>query len=395
MHCAADVIVVGGGVVGLSAAIAMRQRGFSVILLDSGALTVDAASSMSRVYAINQASQALFKELGVWDLMDKTYFSPYSHMHVWDAMNGAHIDFDSRMVGTDRLGFMLAESVIKNALLQRAATLDITLIPASKVCGVEPTADHISVMDGVNCWTAELLIVADGACSATRDLLNVPITTWSYHQQAIVATVRSEKSHQRTAYQVFHPSGPLALLPLADVHESSIVWSTLPARVERLMSLSDDAFGAELTEAFAEKLGKTSVISKRYQFPLQMRHVKRYSGCRWLLMGDAAHTIHPLAGLGLNVGLADLATWLSNLNRDKHSAWSVRNLSRYQRQRKHALWQTIALMEGLHVLFTNPLFPVTALRGFGLNICNRLLPLKRLLIEHAAGTRAAVVLNDS
>jgi len=380
-----SVLIVGGGVVGLSAAIAMHQRGFVVRLLDAGPLTV--TTSPSRVYAINQASQALLKTWGVWDFMDEVELSPYRHMHVWDDKNQAYIDFDARMIGMDRLGYMIEESVIKRALLQKAATLAIELIPHCKVSHVESTAEAIYVTDGETRWAAELLMIADGALSATRELLNVPLTTWSYHQQAIVATVRTEKPHQHTAYQVFRSQGPLAFLPMNNLHECSIVWSTVPSHAEQLMSMSDEEFGDELTRSFASKLGQTAVVSKRHQFPLRMRHVKHYSGDRWLILGDAAHTIHPLAGLGLNIGLADLATWLTQLQENHGPTWSTRSLSRYQRQRKHALWQTIGLMEGLHVLFTNPLPPVTALRGLGLTLCNRLLPVKRLLIEHAAGMR--------
>ena len=394
MNPMTDVLIVGGGIVGLSAAIAMQQRGFSVMLLDAGLLTMDKSSQNSRVYALNQASQNLLQKLGVWNLMDKDRLSPYHHMHVWDAVNNSHIDFDTRMIGALQLGFIIEESVIKSALLQKAAALNIKLISACKVSGVEHGIDKISVTDGMNAWSARLLIVADGAQSPLRQLLKVPMTTWSYQQLAIVATVKTEKPHNRTAYQVFNQDGPLAFLPMADLHECSIVWSTSPERAKHLMALSDDAFQAELSETFTSKLGCTTLLSMRTQFPLHMRHTKQYSGQRWLLMGDAAHTIHPLAGLGLNIGLVDLSIWLDFLSDDPRCIGASRNLNRYQRQRKHALWQTIAFMQGLHVLFSSSLAPVSALRGFGLKVCNQLLPLKRLLIEHAAGARAAVLNGD-
>ncbi len=380
-----DVMVIGAGIVGLSAAIAIRQRGFSVMLIDAGSITVDVDSSTSRVYAINQASQNLFTSMDVWALIDKKYLSPYRHMHIWDAKQGAAIDFDARTIGSDRLGYILDEYVIKCALLEKASQLDIHRIPNFRVSKVELLTDAIQVGNNNESWVAKLLIIADGAMSTTRALLNIPLTTWTYHQKAIVASVRTKHAHHRTAYQVFHQTGPLAFLPLPDPHESSIVWSTSPTQVDQLMNLSDDEFGVKLGEAFAEKLGAVQVTSKRHQFDLHMRHVQRYIDSRWLLMGDAAHTIHPMAGLGLNIGLADLAAWLQILDSGDFVTRSARCLSRYQRQRKYALWQTIALMEGLHLLFTNTMPPVMALRGFGLTICNHLLPLKRLMIEHAAG----------
>jgi len=390
-----DVMVVGGGVVGLSAAIAMKARGFSVGVMDVGTLERSSKSQVRegapmtetnvRVYAINQASQMLLQTLGVWSKLDIARISPYTHMHVWDAISGAHIDFDARLVGTDRLGSIIEENVIKQALLSQALIDGVMLFPNCPITKVCPLESEVLVYSHAQPWQAKLLIVADGPLSTTRDLLNVPVTTWPYHQQAIIANVRTQKSHQQTAYQVFRSDGPLAFLPLVDKHESSIVWSTSHARANGLMALSDHAFQQQVTHAFAEKLGEVTVLGKRHQFPLNMRHAKCYSGPSWLLMGDAAHTIHPLAGLGLNIGLADLAAWLTLLDANKHPIWSHQTLGAYQRQRKSVVWQQIGLMEGLKALFANPLPPIAMLRGLGLNACNRLPFVKRLCIEHAAG----------
>ncbi len=385
MSCSFDVIVIGGGIVGLSAAIAMQQRNFSVAILDAGSLVDDGSVPNARVYALNHASQSLFQTLGVWSALDKTRISPYRQMHVWDATNGAHIDFDSRMIGADQLGVIVDESVIKQALLQQAVECNITLFPHCAVDDVQSTGDGMLVRHKENAWHAKLLIVADGTVSETRQRLGVAVTSWPYHQQAIVTTVQTEKPHRHTAHQVFNPDGPLAFLPLADPFQCSIVWSTSPARAQRLMDLSDDEFSQQLMIAFVEKLGKTAVIGQRHQFPLFMRHANCYSGSDWLLMGDAAHTIHPLAGLGLNVGLADVTAWLAIIDADKHPIWSNKALRAYQRQRKHDVWQIIAIMEGLKALFANPLPPIAMLRGIGLSGCNHLPFLKRLFIEHAAG----------
>ena len=380
-----DVVVIGGGVVGMCAALAMRQRDFSVALIDAGSLTVDTSVPDARVYAINHASQSLLQTLGAWALIDQGRMSPYEHMHVWDAVNEAHIDFDARMQGTNRLGTIIEEAVLKEALLQQLSRKDIVMFPNHKVAALKMLPDGVSVSDGAGSWQARLLIVADGATSRTRELLGVSVTSWPYHQHAIVTTICTEKSHNYTAYQVFNPDGPLAFLPLADKHHCSIVWSTRPERADVLMGLSDDEFACELRDAFAAKLGDCNVIGKRYQFPLYMRHAKRYSGPHWLLMGDAAHTIHPLAGLGLNVGLADLAAWLTNMGTEKSQAWSNKTLGAYQRTRKYEVWQTIALMESLKTIFAHPLPPIVTLRGLGLQACNHLVPLKRWFIGQAAG----------
>lgn len=384
MNQSFDVIVIGAGIVGISAAIAMSQRNFSVALLDAGSLKVDTQAIDARVYAINRASQSLFQSLGVWELLDSKRLSPYKHMHVWDAANGSVIDFDARMIATDRLGTIIEESIIKQGLLEQAAKQTIVSFPSSKISEIHPTADGIVISDGTRTWQTKLLIGADGAASATRQLLGVSLTSWSYHQQAIVTTVSTEKPHQQTAYQVFNADGPLAFLPLADPHQCSIVWSTKVAKAQALMELGDEAFAQALGQAFASKLGDCTLIGKRYAFPLHMRHTQQYSGPHWLLIGDAAHTIHPLAGLGLNVGLADLSAWLAILDTDTRKTWSNKTLKAYQRERKYALWQIISLMEGLKAIFANPLPPVTALRGIGLGFCNRLLPLKRIFINQAA-----------
>ena len=383
-----DVLVVGGGVVGLTAALSMLSRGFSVALVDSGPLSVNLAEPCPRVYAVNQASQDLLQDLSVWPQLDNTRLSPYRAMYVWDATNNAHIEFDAHMVASENLGHILEESVLKQALLQRLSEQSaFTMLAHTVVTAVECSPHCITIKGDKISWQAKLLMVADGGNSPCRQLLNVPCTTWSYHQNALVALVHTEKAHQQTAYQVFNADGPLAFLPLVDEKQCSIVWSTIPARAKQLIALSEQDFNSELTTAFAGKLGQVRLEGPRYQFPLTMRHTKQYSGSRWLLLGDAAHTIHPLAGLGLNVGLADVATWLSCLDKGNNHIASNKVLGAYQRHRKHAVWQIIALMDGLKSLFTNPLPPVIALRNIGLRLCNRISPLKRILIEHAAGKR--------
>lgn len=379
-----DVLVVGGGIVGLSAAIAMKQSGLSVALIDAGDLQVNTHRSDPRVYAINQASQSLFQRLGVWDCLDRARLSPYTHMHVWDAANLASIDFDSRMVASDRLGTIIEESVIKEALLKRLKTHDIRVLTQHRVKSIQSTPEQIEIGTDKGTWLAKLLIVADGALSASRQLLGVGLTTWPYHQEAIVALIRTDKAHQKTAYQVFNSDGPLAFLPMVDPHLCSIVWSTTSRRSGLLMDLSEDAFATALTDAFDDHLGACRLEGERYAFPLHMRHAEQYSGERWLLMGDAAHTIHPLAGLGLNVGLADLSSWLAHLGDHPSQFESKKILGAYQRERKYEVWQMVALMEALKAIFANPIPPIAALRGLGLRACDRLLPLKRLFIGQAA-----------
>ncbi|MGC1182546.1 FAD-dependent monooxygenase [Legionella sp.] len=387
MNLKFNVLVIGGGSVGLTAALAMTHRGYNVAVIDAGTLDVNNSYPDSRVYAINKASQIFLQQLDVWQHLDLQRVSPYTQMHVWDASNGMHIDFDSRYVAAPHLGVIIEESALKQALLRQIAKQPkISLFPECNVDEVHSVADGVCVSNQQQVWEGKLLMVADGANSSVRQKLNVELTHWSYKQHALVTTVAVEKTHNHTAYQVFNPDGPLAFLPLVDDHQCSIVWSIDPIRVSQLMEFSEEKFNEAITKAFAKKLGQVSIIGARHQFPLQMRHVKQYVGARWLLLGDTAHTIHPLAGLGLNVGLADVCSWVKCLDATKGSLISKKALAAYQRERKYAVWQIIALMEGFKRLFSNSFAPVVTLRGLGLGFCNECIPLKRLFIQHACGT---------
>ncbi|MFT4060035.1 MAG: FAD-dependent oxidoreductase [Legionella sp.] len=381
-----DVLIIGGGIVGLSAALAMAQRNYRVAVIDAGSFSIDMSKPDLRVYAINQVSQNLLTRLGAWQNLDAQRIAPYGQMHVWDAQSGARIDFDSRYVAEAYLGTIIEESILKQALLKRVTELSaITLFPNCCVDEIRTETSSVYLSSQAQVWQGQLLMIADGANSPARQKLKVGVTSWPYHQQAIVATVAVEKAHQQAAYQVFNPDGPLAFLPLANASQCSIVWSTDPEHAKKLMTFTDAEFDEVLTKAFACTLGKVNVLSKRHQFPLQMRHVQQYVGGRWLLLGDAAHTIHPLAGLGLNVGLADIETWLECLDASSGTLVSKKVLGRYQRERKQAVWQTIALMEGFKRLFSNSFAPVVTLRGLGLDFCNGFMPIKRLFIQYARG----------
>ncbi|WP_298624297.1 FAD-dependent monooxygenase [uncultured Legionella sp.] len=381
-----DVLVVGGGVVGLAAAIAMAQCKHSVAIIDAGSLSVDVTATDMRVYAINKASQSLLKQLDVWSYLDNSRVSPYHQMHVWDASNGAYIDFDSRLIAEQNLGAIIEESILKQALLQKISSEpNISLFSHSTIDEVIELENGIKISSQNDAWHGQLLMVTDGANSPTRKKLNIELTSWAYEQNALVATVATEKPHLSTAYQVFNSDGPLAFLPLVNPHQCSIVWSTNPIRAQKMMALGEEEFNLELTRAFARHLGKVELLSARHQFPLRMRHVKQYAGTRWLLLGDAAHTIHPLAGLGLNVGLADVSSWINLSERFKDVPASKRALRAYQRERKHAVWQIILMMEGFKQLFTNNSMPIMALRGLGLRFCNEFSSIKRICIDHAAG----------
>ena len=379
-----DVLVVGGGVVGLTAAIGMASRGFSTVVLDAGVLDASDVALNTRVYAINAASQGLLTKLGVWACLPEEGRAPYRGMHIWDALNQAEIKFHAREQAQSELGFILEDTVLKQALLKRADAQGVDLISQARVAAcVETTRGMQVTTDDGRLWDTKLLMVSDGANSRVRAMLDVALISKSYQHDALVVTVETEKPHDETAYQVFHADGPLAFLPLKSAHQCSIVWSHPPKRISTLMALEDRAFELELAKAFSNKLGAVRVLSVRTAHPLQMRHVQQYRGRAWMLLGDAAHTIHPLAGLGLNVGLADVSAWLRLL--DKQGMWSWRTLCSYQRERKHAVWLVISLMQGIKTLFGITHAPVKLMRGVGIRALHQLTPLKRKVMAYASG----------
>ncbi len=378
-----DFMVMGAGVMGLCTALALHQRGYTVTILEASNLAYDQHVS-SRVYALNLASQQLLQTLGIWDQV-KVHSAPYERMQVWDAQTTAQIAFDARMLAQDRLGVILEESYLKHALLQTVHASNISLLTQWQTQAVDDTADCITVTSAQQTQQAAFLLIADGARSPTRELLQIPMTTWPYHQHAIIATVAVEHPHERTAYQVFCEQGPLAFLPMQDPRHCAIVWSSATAHVDTLLALSDADFVSALAQTFEHKLGAIQLLSARKSYPLHMQHVRQYTGSRWIILGDAAHTIHPLAGLGLNLGLADLTTFLSLLNGRSPVVLSQRALRSYQRHRKHELWQMILFLQAMHQMFTHAYFPMKLLRRFGLTLCDRLPWVKRRLMAHASG----------
>jgi 2-octaprenylphenol hydroxylase len=378
-----DMVIVGGGIVGMAAALSMARRNYTVAVVD--AQVISNIHVPNRVYAINQSSQNLLQKLNVWQQLNEQSITPYEGMLVWDRASKAHIEFDARVINNNRLGYIVAESSLKKALVTQSQKEGISFFDNFKVNQIKELPHEVQIFAKEEQVSAQLLMIADGATSSARELLQVGIHQWPYHQKAIVATVQTEVNHNNFCYQVFDQGQPLAFLPLSDPKLCSIVWSVNPGNAHRLVNISEEEFTEELMRTFAYKLGKTILKSNREQFPLHMRHAKQYSGARWMLLGDAAHNIHPMAGLGLNLGFSDIKAWDQLLEKTSHGQWTGDSLAAYQRQRKHAVWQIILMLDGLKVLFSNPLPPFVALRRLGLGFCNQFPLLKRFFISQAAG----------
>src|SRR5476649_2016866 len=314
MDMRADVLIVGAGMVGSALALALQGSGLQVLLLDGSPLSVkpfdqDAAFE-PRVSALSAASQRILERLGVWDGIAKRHSSPYTDMHVWDGSGTGQIHFSAGSVHADVLGHIVENRVIQDALLERLHDSEIGLLANARLEQMRRSGDDwlLTLADG-RTLRAPLVIAADGANSAVRRLTGTQTREWDYLHHAIVTSVRTTKPHRKTAWQRFTDDGPLAFLPLAREGENwcSIVWSVTPAEAERLTALPDEAFCLELEQAFEGRLGGVISADPRLCVPLRQRHAKRYVAEGLALIGDAAHTIHPLAGQGVNLGFLDAA----------------------------------------------------------------------------------------
>jgi len=341
------------------------------------------------VFAVTRASERIFRAIGCWDVIEQGGISPFRAMQVWDASSTGEIHFDSAELGEPTLGYIVEQRVIQaalNARMEALPTLD-RLCPA-ELAGFDMDADGTRItLDDGRSLSARLLVGADGAQSRVRGMADIAIEARPYDQEAVVAVVTTEQSHQETAWQRFLPTGPLAFLPLRD-GRSSIVWSTTPDQAALLCDLDKADFLRELSSAYANRLGAVIDVEERVRFPLQRLHATRYVSERLALIGDAAHVIHPLAGQGVNLGLLDAAALAEVILETLHSGRDpgrLNNLRRYERWRhgnNHAMQRA---MDGFKTLFGESAVPVRSVRSLGLGLVNRLGPVKQLIARHAMG----------
>ena len=396
MEMRADLLIVGAGMVGSALALALKNSGLNILLLDGSPLSVKPFTTQDpfepRVSALSAASQRILERLGAWEGITGRRVSPYSHMQVWDGSGTGQIHFSAASVHAEVLGHIVENRVVQDALLECLQDTDIEMLANARLEQMRRSGDDwlLTLADG-RTLRAPLVIAADGANSAVRRLTGCETREWDYQHHAIVTSVRCAQAHQRTAWQRFTDNGPLAFLPLEREGEQdgcSIVWSTTPEQAEQLMALDDEAFCRELEFAFEGRLGAVLSADPRVCVPLRQRHAKRYVAEGLALIGDAAHTIHPLAGQGVNLGFLDAAVLADVLlhaaDRGERLA-DVRILSRYERRRMPHNLALMAAMEGFERLFQSDSLTARLVRNTGLKWVDKMPEAKALFVRQALG----------
>ncbi len=396
-----DIIIVGAGMVGAAAACLLSKENQSaasaplkIALIETKvAKSFDPEQFDPRVAAITERSRCILASCNSWTAIAELRACAYQAMEVWDAESTGRVSFDCADIHQPNLGHIVESAVIVQVLLQQIRLLDnVDLICPAEIDQYYQDDSMMSVQlaDGRH-LSCSLLIGADGGHSKVREYFGFECKQWSYNHQAIVATVTTEKPNLRTAWQRFMSTGPLALLPLdlqGDLHKSSLVWSQDVLEAKRLMALDDQQFCAELSQASEQCLGDVLLVDRRFSFPLTQNHATDYVKSRVALVGDAAHTIHPLAGQGVNLGFADIHVLSEEIFRaiDRNlDIGDVRILKRYQRRRQPENIAAMGIMEGFKRLFAADQLPVRLLRSFGMTKFDKIIPLKNQVIKRAMG----------
>ncbi|MCR9105259.1 MAG: UbiH/UbiF/VisC/COQ6 family ubiquinone biosynthesis hydroxylase [Gammaproteobacteria bacterium] len=396
-----DVTIVGAGIAGSALALALADSDLRIALVESQPVElpqlpdeVCVTAFDTRVSALTPRSRAYLQQLDCWQHIADYRLCPYSHMTVWDAQGTGQIEFDRADVGTDALGYIVENRCVVNALLTpllRKRNVEVISGAGLAHCEALSGGGIRAAMTRGESVSCSLLVAADGARSKVRSLLDFKTREWDYGHRAVVATVELEHAHENTAWQRFMSSGPLAILPLpgsGQQHFASIVWSAHDELADELLALQEEQFCTQLAAAIEHRLGAVLACSRRAGFPLRQRHAIDYVQPSVALVGDAAHTIHPLAGQGVNLALQDVAALAAEILKGQANGidpGQLALLQRYQRQRKGENLLMMAAMDGFKRLFEEPALPVRWLRNEGMRRVDRMLPLKQQLMRHAMG----------
>jgi 2-octaprenyl-6-methoxyphenol hydroxylase len=385
----AELVVSGGGLVGLTLATACASAGLDVVVIDRETPPQMVAEAFDgRASAIAFGSQRVLQGIGLWDKI-AAEAEPIREIRVADGDSPLFLHYDHSELGDDPLGYIVENRVLRRALFARLAELPTLrhIAPATVVSAERKAAGVTVRLDDGRSIAGALLVAADGRLSPLREAAGISAMEWRYKQIGIVCTVHHERPHLGIAVEHFLPAGPFAILPMTG-DRSSIVWTERADLAPRMMALDEAGFHAELAQRFGDFLGKLTVVGPRWSYPLSLMHARRYVGDRLALIGDAAHVIHPIAGQGLNLGLRDVAALAELIVDSRRLGLDIGNgemLARYERWRRFDNTTLAVVTDGLNRLFSNSVAPLAAARDIGLALVNRLPPAKRFLMRHAMG----------
>ncbi|MHB8816685.1 MAG: FAD-dependent monooxygenase [Steroidobacteraceae bacterium] len=393
-----DVLIVGGGPVGASAAAllqmatrdARRPLRVAVLELNRPAVTRPDAPLDSRVSALSRASERILTAIGAWPVIPPSRMLPYERMRVWhqsvQPRSADVLEFDAAYAGEPNLGYIVENRLIQTAALAAFESAGGEVI-AGELMRLRVHDHHVELETSAGTLTCRLVVGADGARSMVRESIGLSAETSSYRQTAIVANVRTELPHERTAWQRFLRTGTIAFLPLADGC-SSIVWSADDTAAAPLLAMSPGAFEEELLRQSDSVLGAVKLRTERQSFPLHKLTAHRFTAHRCALIGDAAHVVHPLAGQGVNLGLLDAAALcelISSAFRMREDPGAQTILRRYERWRKSEIEPIALAIDGFNRYLAHGIGPLSRIAQRGLALVNRTDEVKRFFISRALG----------
>lgn len=390
-----DVVIAGGGMVGLALALLLATNpALSIIVLEAKAESDEFTPEQyhHRVSALSLSSVRILQSIDVWSAMQTRRVSPFNAIKVWDAKAKSDLTFNSQDIAESVLGYIVENNVTQLSLREKVlSTKNIRYLSPATLTAMQQTPQQIILSTKEHGEiTAKLAIAADGANSWLRKAAGISVSAESYEQEAVVASVITTLPHHKIARQVFLPDGPLAFLPLQSETMSSIVWSLPAEKAREMLALPADDFKSTLTKAFGARLGEVVDVSHRFVFPLKKQQAESYVDNRVVLVGDAAHVVHPLAGQGVNLGLLDaasLAEVLLTAAAEGRDIAQTSVLRRYERWRRA---ENMALLSGVDViktLFAQQSTAMQTVRGVGLLLTNRLTSIKNIFTRQAVGSR--------
>lgn len=416
-----DITIIGAGLVGMTAACALAQLGLDVVVIDSADLDeARKKESDGRTCAIAAGSAKFFEEIGVWEDM-RQHAGEIRDIRVTDGNSSIFLHYDHALIGTEPMGYIVQNYHLREALFKKAASLpNIKIIAPARYSDVQFNDDGcvvschceeprplrsgdvaIQKIDSMDCHAplamtieSRLLIAADGKNSNIRKLAGIRTHEWNYNQSGIVCTIAHENHHQFTAQERFLPTGPFAVLPMEGGYHSSLVWTEETNLVPIYMAMSNDELVEQITLRTGEYLGKISLASRIFSYPLSLCKAKTYIGKNLILIGDAAHAMHPLAGQGFNVGIRDVEELVRSGQRsvisgqkEKTGTWNLEpgTLSSYEKARMADSIALLGITDILNRAFSNDIIPLRIARRFGMGLVNKSTPLKKFFMKHAMG----------